>query len=97
MAWLICRTRKNTYAVVNTEKIVRISIIYFQESGNYKVSIYPNEFEVIPIDVTLKSQDDVTALLTILQADGYYIIENGEIHVWKGQDLFKDKEGVKND
>ena len=97
MAWLICRTRSNTYAVVNTEKIVRISIIYFQESGNYKVSIYPNEFEVIPVDVTLKDQDNVGALLTALRSDSYFIIENGEIHVWKGQDLFTKSGGDERD
>jgi len=97
MAWLICRTGSRVYAVVDTAKIVRISIIYFQESGNYKVSIYPNEFEVIPIDVTLKDLDNVGALLTILTSEGYFIIEDGEIKVWSGQDLFTKSRGDKRD
>jgi len=97
MAWLICRTRQRQYDIVNTERIARISIIRFEESGRYKVSICPSEFEVIPIDVTLKDLDNVGALLTILTSEGYFIIEDGEIKVWSGQDLFTKSRGDKRD
>jgi len=96
MAILICRTRSRVYAVVNTDKITRISIVEFKNSGFYKVCIYPNEFEVVPIEVPLKDMDNVKALLTILTSEGYYLLEDGEVHVWKGQDLFT-KAGQEND
>jgi len=96
MAILICRTRSRQYDIVNTEKITRITEVEFKNSGFYKVCIYPNEFEVVPIEVPLKDMDNVKALLTVLQADGYFIIEDGEIKVWKGQDLFT-KAGQEND
>ena len=97
MAWLICRTGSRVYAVVDTAKIVRVSIIEFKNSGFYKVCIYPNEFEVVPIEVPLKDMDNVKALLTILTSEGYFIIEDGEIKVWSGQDLFTKSRGDKRD
>ena len=89
MAILICKTRRDKCDIIDTAKVSKISIIHFEESGRYKVCIYPNEFEVFPIDVILRDQDNIEALLKVLQADGYFIIENGEIHVWQGQGLFK--------
>jgi len=97
MAWLICRTRSNKYDIVNTEKITQITVSKFEEGGFYKVEIYPDQFEGIPLTVALKDQDNVGALLTALRSDSYFIIENGEIDLWKGQDLFmkhEDDKGV---
>jgi len=92
MAWLICRTRSNKYDIVNTEKITQITVSKFEEGGFYKVEIYPDQFEGIPLAVALKDMDNVKALLTVLTSEGYYLLEDGEIHVWSGQDLFEKKE-----
>ena len=88
MALLICRTGSRVYTVLDSEKITRIVIVKLRESDNYMVDIHQDEHEEIPVSFTLKDQDNVKALIMILATDEYYLIENGEVHVWKGQNLF---------
>ena len=92
---LICRTGSRVYTVVNSDEIMRIVIVKPRESDSYMVDIHQKEREEIPVSFTLKDQDNVKALIMILATDEYYLIENGEVHVWKGQNLFT-KAGQEN-
>ena len=89
MAILICRTRLNVYEMIDTNNIARARITEFTETGNIKMDFYTSEYEMIPVSVTLKSRDEVEALLTIWKNEGFYLIENGHLDLWQGQDLFK--------
>jgi len=89
MTILICRTTSREYIILDTNKIIRTKITEFKNSGIYRVDFYTNEYEVIPVSVVLKSTDEIEALLTIWEKEEFYLIENGEIHVWQGQGLFR--------